>query len=131
MVATGHMSPFVMSFITVVPDEELDIDALDGFTKGMRGLHPKPEGEDPECFCGDVCKMEVSGDYKTLWQRFWMCNNLAYDPEPGDTEVPYEFYYKHLQQVYLLISLQKIIISLLVFCSLFPPCVTTRFGLTM
>jgi hypothetical protein len=23
----------------------------------------------------------------TLWQRFWMCNNLTYDPEPGDTEV--------------------------------------------
>jgi hypothetical protein len=24
---------------------------------------------------------------KILWQRFWMCNNLAYDPEPCDTEV--------------------------------------------
>jgi hypothetical protein len=23
----------------------------------------------------------------TLWQRFWMCNNLTYDPELGDTEV--------------------------------------------
>jgi hypothetical protein len=31
--------------------------------------------------------MNVSGNYKTLWQRFWMCNNLAYDPEPDDTEV--------------------------------------------
>jgi hypothetical protein len=67
--------------VTVVLDEELGIDALDGFAKGMRGLHPKLEGEDPECFCGDVCKMEVSDDYKTLWQRFWMYNNLAYDPE--------------------------------------------------
>jgi hypothetical protein len=53
----------------------------------MPGFHPKREGEPPEYFCGDPCKMNVSGDYKTLWQRFWMCNNLAYDPEPGDTEV--------------------------------------------
>jgi hypothetical protein len=53
----------------------------------MATLHPKLEGEEPECYCGDVCKMEVSGDYKTLWQQFWMCNNLAYDPEPNDTKV--------------------------------------------
>jgi hypothetical protein len=53
----------------------------------MPGLHPKLEGEEPECYCGDICKMEVSGEYKTLWQRFWMCNNLAYDPESDDTEV--------------------------------------------
>jgi hypothetical protein len=61
-----------MSVFTVVPDDELNIDALDGFVKAMRGLHLKPEGEDPECFCGDVCKMEVSGDYETLWHRY--CN---------------------------------------------------------
>jgi hypothetical protein len=30
--------------------------------------------------------MNVSGDYKTLWQWFWMCDNLAYDIEVGDTE---------------------------------------------
>jgi hypothetical protein len=53
----------------------------------MCELDPKLEGAEPECYCGDVCKMEVSGDYKTLWQRLWMCNNFAYDPEPGDTEV--------------------------------------------
>jgi hypothetical protein len=53
----------------------------------MSELHLKLEGEEPECYCGDICKMEVSGDYKTLWKWFWMCNNLAYDPEPGDTEV--------------------------------------------
>jgi hypothetical protein len=41
----------------------------------------------PECYYGDPCKMNVSGDYKTLWQRFWMCDNLTYDPEPGNTEV--------------------------------------------
>jgi hypothetical protein len=50
-------------------------------------LHLKPEGEELECYCGDVCKTEISGDYKTLWHRYWMCNNLTYDPELGDTEV--------------------------------------------
>jgi hypothetical protein len=55
--------------------------------KGMRELDPKPEGDEPKCYYGDVCKMEVSGDYKTFWRWFWMCNNLAYDPELGDTEV--------------------------------------------
>jgi hypothetical protein len=73
--------------LLVVFVNELDIDSIDGFQKGMPGLHLKPDGEEPECYCGDVCKMEVSGDYKILWQRFWMCNNLAYDPELGDTEV--------------------------------------------
>jgi hypothetical protein len=33
-------------------------------------LHSKPEGEEPECYYGDICKMEVADDYKTLWQRF-------------------------------------------------------------
>jgi hypothetical protein len=51
---------------TIVPDDELDIDTLDGFAKGTHELHPKSVGEDPECFCGGICKMEVSGDYKTL-----------------------------------------------------------------
>jgi hypothetical protein len=32
--------------ITVVPDDEFDINALDGFAKGMYGLYPKLEGED-------------------------------------------------------------------------------------
>jgi hypothetical protein len=43
---------------------------LDGYVKAMPELHPKIEGPYPTCFCGDTCKMEVSGDYKTLWQRF-------------------------------------------------------------
>jgi hypothetical protein len=46
--------------------DDLDIDAIDGFAKGMHRLHLKPEGDEPECYCGDICKMEVSGDYKTL-----------------------------------------------------------------
>jgi hypothetical protein len=56
----------LFSVFTVVPDDELDIDALDGYAKTMGGLHPNPEGESSECFCGDVCKMEVSDDYKTM-----------------------------------------------------------------
>jgi hypothetical protein len=78
---------FCYIFLVVVSIDDHDIDAINGFAKTMSGLHPKPEGEVPECYCGDPCKMIVSGDYKTLWQRFWMCDNLAYDPELGDTEV--------------------------------------------
>jgi hypothetical protein len=73
--------------LIVVFVDELDIDSIDGFQKGMSGLHSKPEGEELECHYSDICKMDVSGDYKTFWQRFWMCNNLAYNPESGDTEV--------------------------------------------
>jgi hypothetical protein len=73
--------------LVVVCIDEYYIDSIDGYEKTIPGLHPKPEGEPPECFCGDVCKMQVSGDYKTLWQRFCMCANLTYVPEPGDTEV--------------------------------------------
>jgi hypothetical protein len=56
--------------LVVVSIDEPDIDSINGFEKTMPGLHPKPEGEEPECYCGDVCKMQVSGDYKTLWQWF-------------------------------------------------------------
>jgi hypothetical protein len=73
--------------LTILSVDDIDIDSIDGFEKGAPRLHPKLEGEESECYCSDICKMEVSGDYKTLWQRFWMCNNLAYDPESGDTEV--------------------------------------------
>jgi hypothetical protein len=73
--------------LIVVSVDDIDIDSINGFAKGMPGLHLKPKGDEPECYCGDVCKVEVSGNYKTLWQQFWMCNNLAYDPEPGDTKV--------------------------------------------
>jgi hypothetical protein len=73
--------------LVLVCIDGLDIDSVDGFEKTMTGLHPKPEGEEPECYYGDICNMHVLGDYKTLWQRFWMCNNLTYDPVPGDIEV--------------------------------------------
>jgi hypothetical protein len=51
----------------VVSVDELDIDSIDESEKGMAALHPKLEGEELECYCSDVCKMEVSGDYKMLW----------------------------------------------------------------
>jgi hypothetical protein len=73
--------------LVVVSIDELDIDSIDEFEKIMPRLHPKPEGDEPEYYYGDVCKMQVSGDYKTLCQRFWMCNSLTYNPKPGDTEV--------------------------------------------
>jgi hypothetical protein len=43
------MSAFVI-FFTIVPDDELNIDALDGFVKGTHRLHLKPEGEDRSAF---------------------------------------------------------------------------------
>jgi hypothetical protein len=52
--------------LVVVCIDEHDIDSINGYEKIILGLHPKPEGESPECFCGDVCKIQVSGDYKTL-----------------------------------------------------------------
>jgi hypothetical protein len=73
--------------LVIVCTDEHDIDSIDGCEKTIPGLHPKPDDEPLECFCDDVCKMQVSGDYKTLWQRFWMCDNLTYDPEPDDMEV--------------------------------------------
>jgi hypothetical protein len=73
--------------LVVVFIDELDIDSIDGFEKTMPRLHLKPEGEELKCYYGDVCNMQVSGDYKTLLQRFWICNNLTYDPKLGDTEV--------------------------------------------
>jgi hypothetical protein len=73
--------------LIVVSVDDIDIDSIDGFEKGAPGLHPKPKGEESTCYFGDICKMEVSGDYKTLCQRFWMCNNLTYYPELDDTEV--------------------------------------------
>jgi hypothetical protein len=52
--------------LVVVCIDEHDIDSIDGYEKIIPGLHSKPEGELSECFCGDACKMQVSGDYKTL-----------------------------------------------------------------
>jgi hypothetical protein len=54
--------------LIVVSVDDIDIDSIDEFDKGAPGLHPKLEGEEPACYCGNICKMEVLGDYKTLYQ---------------------------------------------------------------
>jgi hypothetical protein len=43
--------------LVVVCINEHDINSIDGYEKIIPGLHLKPEGERPECFCDDVCKM--------------------------------------------------------------------------
>jgi hypothetical protein len=48
--------------LVVVSVDELDIDSINGFEKIMPELQLKPEGEEPECYCDDVCKMQVSRD---------------------------------------------------------------------
>jgi hypothetical protein len=42
--------------VIVVCIDELDIDSIDGFGKGMASLHPKPDGEEPECYYGDYLR---------------------------------------------------------------------------
>jgi hypothetical protein len=57
---------FCYIFLIVVCIDNHDIDAIDGFVKTLPELYLKPEGEVTECYCDDPCKMNVSGDYKTL-----------------------------------------------------------------
>jgi hypothetical protein len=83
----GSHGCFFNILLVVVSINKLDMDSIDGFEKTMPGLHLNPEGEELECYSGDVCKIKVSGDYKALWQWFWMRNNLTYDTKPGDREV--------------------------------------------
>jgi hypothetical protein len=53
--------------LIVVSVDELNIDSINRFQKGMTALHLKTDGDELECYCGDVCKMMMSCDYKTLW----------------------------------------------------------------
>jgi hypothetical protein len=64
----GYYRYICYILLVVVCIDEHDIDSIDGYEKTIPGLHPKPEGEPPECFSGDVCKMQVSEDYNTLCQ---------------------------------------------------------------
>ena len=42
---------------------------------------PLPSGVSvPMCFCGDPCKVANSEEEKTYNQRYWMCENYAFDP---------------------------------------------------
>jgi hypothetical protein len=39
----------LLCFLIIVSIDELDIDLIDRFQIGMVALHPKPEGDEPEC----------------------------------------------------------------------------------
>ncbi|KAG2582221.1 hypothetical protein PVAP13_6KG198735 [Panicum virgatum] len=42
---------------------------------------PLPSGVPvPMCFCGDPCKVANSDEEETYHQRYWMCENYAFDP---------------------------------------------------
>jgi hypothetical protein len=52
--------------LVVVFINEHNIDSIDRFEKTIPELYLKPEGDKLKCYCGDVCKMQVSVDYKSL-----------------------------------------------------------------
>jgi hypothetical protein len=62
----GSYGSICYILLVVVCIDEQDIDSIDGYEKTIPELNPKPESEPLECFYGDVCKMQVLGDYKTL-----------------------------------------------------------------
>jgi hypothetical protein len=42
---------------------------------------PLPSGVPmPMCFCGDPCKVAKSDEEESYNQRYWMCENYAFDP---------------------------------------------------
>ncbi|TVU13153.1 hypothetical protein EJB05_40685, partial [Eragrostis curvula] len=45
----------------------------------------------PMCYCGDPCKMRVSGLYKTYWQRYWCCANEDGDRSVDALGLPHRF----------------------------------------
>jgi hypothetical protein len=67
-------------------DEEYDENGyrVMGYTYVDPSAYKKPDEEPPMCYCGDPCKLGVSGLYPTLMQRYWNCSNFAYDPTPDD-----------------------------------------------
>ena len=36
----------------------------------------------PMCYCGDRCKVAKSDEEDTYRQRYWMCDNFAFEPTP-------------------------------------------------
>jgi hypothetical protein len=44
---------------------------------------PLPSGVPmPMCFYGDPCKVAKSDEEESYNQRYWMCENYAFDPTP-------------------------------------------------
>jgi hypothetical protein len=41
----------------------------------------------PMCFFGDACKVAKSDEEETYNQRYWMCDNFAFDPTPRQIRI--------------------------------------------
>uniref|UniRef100_A0A0E0M036 Zinc finger GRF-type domain-containing protein n=1 Tax=Oryza punctata TaxID=4537 RepID=A0A0E0M036_ORYPU len=42
---------------------------------------PPPGAKHPMCWCGDECCFQISDDWDSYGQRYWMCRNYSYSPE--------------------------------------------------
>uniref|UniRef100_A0A0E0JJL7 Zinc finger GRF-type domain-containing protein n=1 Tax=Oryza punctata TaxID=4537 RepID=A0A0E0JJL7_ORYPU len=55
------------------------------FKKDEGGFAPEqlpPLGvKRPMCWCGDECCFQISDDWDSYGQRYWMCRNYSYSPE--------------------------------------------------
>ncbi|BAS97542.1 Os06g0328500 [Oryza sativa Japonica Group] len=58
---------------------------------------PPPGVKRPMCWCGDECCFQISDDWDSYSQRYWMCRNYSYSPEKpkpvpkgrkGKTKIP-------------------------------------------
>ena len=41
----------------------------------------------PMCYYGDPCKVAISYEEETYKQRYWMCDNYAFDPTPRQIRI--------------------------------------------
>ncbi|KAG2648976.1 hypothetical protein PVAP13_1NG067901 [Panicum virgatum] len=49
---------------------------------------PLPSGVPvPMCYCGDHCKVAKSDEEDTYRQRYWMCDNFAFEPTPRQIRI--------------------------------------------
>ena len=49
---------------------------------------PLPSGVPvPMCYCGDRCKVAKSDEEDTYRQRYWMCDNFAFEPTPRQIRI--------------------------------------------
>ncbi|XP_066355742.1 uncharacterized protein [Miscanthus floridulus] len=39
------------------------------------------------CYCGDPCRVAISEEEETYKQRYWMCDNYAFDPTPRQIRI--------------------------------------------
>ena len=49
---------------------------------------PLPSGVPvPMCYCGDPCRVAISEEEETYKQRYWMCDNYAFEPTPRQIRI--------------------------------------------